>query len=576
MNSSYRLTLLCVSLLFLCLVSFGQRVAINTDNSAPNSKAILDVKSTTMGVLVPRMSESQVTTFEALLGAAEEGMLVFHTGLDAFIYWNGTEFRPMGAGTLLVDADGDTKINVEESPDEDIIHFDLAGQERWKMTGAKLEPLNSGASVFIGQGAGESDDLSNNQNTFIGFQTGYANTNGMFNTATGYKALHANILGEFNTAMGYMALPSGSTGNFNTAVGARSLWVHSSGGNNTAIGGYALNNNSTGSSNTAVGTSALAGNGTGSNNTAIGASAGVGAPNLTHATAIGSGAQVSTSNSLVLGNNNVKVGIGTGAPVNRLDVSYDGIAQSSTIVLGLISDVSDRPVIQFSEWSEAIPGSGMSIEYNGSGIGSGNKLHIRGVDGLPKFTVESTGDVGIGTIEPNELLEIAGNGRLFLGDGGGAERRGLLIDAVEPGDYVRIVPFDYGENSNMELYFPSNVNIGTSTGANGYKLSVDGNIMAEEVRVQLSGAWPDYVFSETYALQTLPELEKTIMKLGHLPGIPSALSAKQDGIALGEMQRLLLEKIEELTLYTIAMDKQMRDLKEENIALYRKLKMTDR
>jgi hypothetical protein len=575
MKTSYQKSLMFVSLLFLGMVSFGQGVAINVDNSAPNARAILDVKSTTKGLLVPRMSDSQVATFQTLLGASEEGMLVFNSDLNAFFYWNGTIFKAMGAGTLLVDADSDTKINVEESPDEDIIRFDLAGVERWKMTGAKLEAVNSGASVFIGEGAGQSDDLSGNQNTFIGYQTGFANTNGIENTATGYKALHANILGTSNTAIGYFALPSGSAGNSNTAIGARSLWVHSSGGNNTAIGANSLSNNSTGTSNTAVGTSALVGNSTGSNNTAIGASASVGVPNLTYATAIGAGAQVNTSNSLVLGNN-ANVGIGTSGPVNRLDVRYDGIAQSSTTVLGLISDVSDRPMIQFSEWTEAIPGSGMSIEYNGSGTGSGNKLHIRGVDGLPKFTVESTGDVGLGTIEPNELLEIAGNGRVFIGDGAAAERRGLLIDAVEPGDYVRIVPFDYGTNSSMELYFPSNVNIGAANGATGYKLSVDGNIMAEEVRVQLSGAWPDYVFSKAYALQALPELEKTIMKLGHLPGIPSASSAEQDGIALGEMQRLLLEKIEELTLYTIALDKQIRDLKEENMALYRKLQMMNR
>jgi hypothetical protein len=551
--------LLCVSFLFLSLVSFGQRVAINTDNSAPNSKAILDVKSTTMGVLVPRMSESQVTTFEALLGATEEGMLVFNTDLNAFIYWNGTEFRPLGAGTVLVDADGDTKINVEESPDEDIIRFDLAGQERWKMTGAKLEAINPGASVFIGQGAGESDDLSNNQNTFIGFQTGFANTSGLENTGTGYKALHANILGVSNTAIGHLALLASSAGNANTAVGARSLWLQSSGTSNTAIGTYSMNNNSTGSNNTAIGTNALAGNTTGNNNTALGFIAGVGAPNLTNATAIGASAQVSTSNSLVLGHN-ANVGIGTSAPINKLDVRNDGIAEASTIVLGLISDVSGRPVIQFSEWSEAIPGSGMSIEYNGSGLGSGNKLHIRGVDGLPKFTVESTGDVGLGTIEPNEILEIAGNGRLFLGDGGGAERRGLLIDAVEPGDYVRIVPYDYGTNSNMELYFPSNVNIGTTNGANGYKLSVDGKIMSEELRVLMSGAWPDYVFSPDYTLLPLPDLENTIKDLGHLPGLPSAHVVAQEGIQVGEMHRLLLEKIEELTLYMIEQDKKITQL----------------
>lgn len=103
-------------------------------------------------------------------------------------------------------------------------------------------------------------------------------------------------------------------------------------------------------------------------------------------------------------------------------------------------------------------------------IGNGTILGRRNA-----MTVLKNGDVGIGVTSPNETVEVAGNGRMFIGDGGGANRTGLLIDAIDGNpdqEYVRIVPFDYGANANMDLYFPSDVGIGTSVP--NYKLHVAG------------------------------------------------------------------------------------------------------
>jgi hypothetical protein len=175
-----------------------------------------------------------------------------------------------GASTALADADNDTKIQVEETADEDIIRFDIEGTERWVMQGARLEPTNTGNSVFIGQGAGANDDLTNNQNVFVGNNAGYSNTTGGSNTANGKDALYSNTTGYDNTANGYQALYSNTTGFQNTANGSRALLSNTTGNHNTANGSNALYSNTTGYYNTANGRSALYSNTTGFMNTANG------------------------------------------------------------------------------------------------------------------------------------------------------------------------------------------------------------------------------------------------------------------------------------------------------------------
>jgi len=172
--------------------------------------------------------------------------------------------------TLIKDADGDTKVQVEESPDEDIIRFDVGGTERWIMNGVSLEPVNSGNSVFIGEEAGANDDLGNNRNVFLGHNTGYFNTTGFDNTATGYQALYSNTIGYRNAATGYLALYSNTTGYSNAATGYAALFLNTTGYYNAATGYLALYSNTTGYSNAATGTWALFSNTTGYYNAATG------------------------------------------------------------------------------------------------------------------------------------------------------------------------------------------------------------------------------------------------------------------------------------------------------------------
>lgn len=87
-----------------------------------------------------------------------------------------------------------------------------------------------------------------------------------------------------------------------------------------------------------------------------------------------------------------------------------------------------------------------------------------------------------------------------------------------------------------------------------YTLDVNGTVHAKEVKVDMEG-WADYVFQEDYQLPTLEEVERHINEKGYLPHIPSTKEVTENGLSIGESQKLLLQKIEELTLYTIEQNK---------------------
>ncbi|MEC7265770.1 MAG: hypothetical protein VXW38_18670 [Bacteroidota bacterium] len=111
--------------------------------------------------------------------------------------------------------------------------------------------------------------------------------------------------------------------------------------------------------------------------------------------------------------------------------------------------------------------------------------------------------------------------------------------------------------SDMMINATGNVGIGTTSP--DAKLAVNGNIHAKEVKVDLTG-WPDYVFKTGYDLPTLEAVETHIKEKGHLINIPSANEVEENGIELGEMNKLLLEKIEELTLYIIQLENKMKKM----------------
>jgi len=114
--------------------------------------------------------------------------------------------------------------------------------------------------------------------------------------------------------------------------------------------------------------------------------------------------------------------------------------------------------------------------------------------------------------------------------------------------------------ASTKLFIGNNGNIGIGTESPDAKLAVNGDVHAKEVRIDLTG-WPDYVFEEAYVLPTIEEVERHINEKGHLINIPSATEVETGGLHVSDMIKKQQEKIEELTLYIIELNKQLQEIK---------------
>ena len=209
-----------------------------------------------------------------------------------------------------------------------------------------------------------------------------------------------------------------------------------------------------------------------------------------------------------------------------------------------------------------------------------------------RFFINKLGNVGIGTSTPSDKLTVTGDAKITGNMAIGTNVGGAYDLNISNGDNSSRIGFinsNYNENAVVEYHGSSKdlrfqhwnngsfvntimslnipngtVGIGTID-TKGFKLGVNGKIAATEVKVATYNNWPDYVFTKEYKLPTLQEVAQHIKKKGHLQNIPSAKEVKENGgIELGEMNRKLLEKIEELTLYTIQQQKEIEKLKSQN------------
>ena len=152
-------------------------------------------------------------------------------------------------------------------------------------------------------------------------------------------------------------------------------------------------------------------------------------------------------------------------------------------------------------------------------------LHIFGYNGIG-LSINTNGKIGIGTTPNNAYrLNISGDTRV-----------------------------------STDLVVGNALTANSATIGNGFTCSATGQVKTKEIRVTLTG-WSDFVFDDGYQLPSLEQLERYVKENRHLPDVPTETEVKQGGVDLGQMNALLLQKVEELTLYIIDLQKQIEVLK---------------
>jgi len=153
----------------------------------------------------------------------------------------------------------------------------------------------------------------------------------------------------------------------------------------------------------------------------------------------------------------------------------------------------------------------------------------------------------------------------------------LFLEApIGPGSSANQIDNYYGvyqESTTAKNFFGGKMWVGAmpngGSANSAAQLAVNGYIHCKGLRVLQSG-WADYVFEAGYQLPTLVEVEAYIKEHGHLPGVASAEQIAREGNDVGESQKMLLQKVEELTLYLIDLKKEVEQLKKENSELKNK------
>jgi hypothetical protein len=182
-------------------------------------------------------------------------------------------------------------------------------------------------------------------------------------------------------------------------------------------------------------------------------------------------------------------------------------------------------------------------------------------DTYPAVYVEGSSKVGVGTASPQSRFHVDRGAMRVTNPGDGNAlltfdtERDWAFQQLNSGQYTALKLRSIGGGGNKNFVIDTDGAVGIGTDAPKYKLSVNGTVRSKEVLVE-SQNWPDFVFTDAYDLPTLDEVAAHVDAEGHLPGVPSAASAEANGVKVGAMQRTLLQKIEELTLYAIDREEQ--------------------
>ncbi len=300
-----------------------------------------------------------------------------------------------------------------------------------------------------------------------------------------------------------------------------------------------------------------------------------------------------------------KVGIGTASPEALLDqVSSNSLIHQRLFWNANNTDAGEVDRAKISFGTKNVSGStrtwGIYAYSYGLDQGFGGGIRFTSLVGATETEIMriDNGKVGIGTTSPEALLDqVSSNSlvhqRLFWNasntDAGEVDRAKISFGTKNVSGSTRtwgIYAYSYGLDQGFgggirftslvgaaetEIMRIDNGKVGIGTTAPDAPLTVAGRIHSQEVKVTVD-AGADFVFDESYDLRTLEETEKFIVKNKHLPEIASEEEMLENGIRIGEMNIKLLQKIEELTLYTIDINKRVNQLETENQELKEKVK----
>jgi hypothetical protein len=229
------------------------------------------------------------------------------------------------------------------------------------------------------------------------------------------------------------------------------------------------------------------------------------------------------------------IGIGTTAPVNRLDVAGKIGVSNGIIMTGVPTNLSDVNYLQGTNSSTTI---GLLAGTGVFSASSGPNMGARG----------------------NTYTAIPGQrGIVFLSAGavsGATGTEGSILFFTSPGT---------GNEGEVRMIVDRNGHVGigtTNTHDAAYKLFVATGIRTRKVKVD-QATWPDYVFDACYRLRPLSEVAQYIQQHKHLPDVPSAAEIQERGLDLGDTQATLLKKMEELTLYLLEQNKKLEEQQKE-------------
>jgi len=243
------------------------------------------------------------------------------------------------------------------------------------------------------------------------------------------------------------------------------------------------------------------------------------------------------------------VGIGTSDPQSTLHLHRERLDYGCDHVAIGIEVGEGKSNTKLFQLTTSIAPQGFLVYYNNNNITFKHyeqaNFSLEGLGG--GLTIAPDGNIGVNTSTPSAKLDVNGS----------FNAQSANITGTLTANTLNVQKASFTGNVN----FSGNVGIGISNP--GTKLDVKGTIRAEEVKVCLTQGC-DFVFEEDYNLMGLEELEKFIKINKHLPEVAPAAIMEAEGINVSEMSAKLLQKIEELTLYIIDLQKQIEELKSNN------------